>query len=325
MAKIDIVVPCYNYGRFLEACIGSILSQSVRDLRVLVIDDASSDHSLSTARKLAEADRRVSVISHAQNQGHIRTYNEGIAWASADYFLLLSADDLLVPGALTRAAEVMDRDHEVVLTHGKAFVWDDNLPFPQIGVEQGYAFERQDLIQDMCTTGINFVSTPTAIVRTCAQKAVGGYEESLPHSGDMEMWLRLAAHGAVVRIGAIQAIYRTHSSSMSNSYWTKTLSDCQQRKKALDLFFQKHPATARGLRVQADHMLATTAFQGGTDLIRRGQIGAGLPLLRWAMDLDPRLRYLPPLWKLLRIPGPTGRHWAASVIKEATGRLLGRT
>src|SRR5258708_7132537 len=99
MAKVDVVVPCYNYGRFLRSCVGSVLEQSVRDLRVLIIDDASTDDSLSVARKLASDDPRVSVIAHSRNQGHISTYNEGIAWASAGYFLLLSADDLLVVGA----------------------------------------------------------------------------------------------------------------------------------------------------------------------------------------------------------------------------------
>jgi glycosyltransferase involved in cell wall biosynthesis len=53
MAKVDIVSPCYNYRRFLEGCGGSILPQSVRDLRVLIIDDASSDDSLSIVRRLA--------------------------------------------------------------------------------------------------------------------------------------------------------------------------------------------------------------------------------------------------------------------------------
>ena len=50
MAKVDIVVPCYNYGRFLEACVESILRQSITDIRVLIIDDASSDDSLLVAK-----------------------------------------------------------------------------------------------------------------------------------------------------------------------------------------------------------------------------------------------------------------------------------
>ena len=49
MAKVDIVVPCYNYGRFLAACVASVLNQSIADLRVLIIDDASTDNSVSVA------------------------------------------------------------------------------------------------------------------------------------------------------------------------------------------------------------------------------------------------------------------------------------
>jgi hypothetical protein len=115
---------------------------------------------------------------------------------------------------------------------------------------------------------------------------------------------------------------------MSNSHWANILSDCQQRKKAFDLFFQKHPdfrSGSRSLWRQADRMLAARAFQGGTNLLRRGQTRRALQLFRWSMDLDPKLRYFPPLWQLLKMPGPMGRSWAASIIKQATGRLLGRT
>ena len=74
----------------------------------------------------------MTVVGHAENKGHIDTYNEGIAWASAEYFLLLSADDLLVPGALKRAVEVMDANPDVVLTYGKVIQWHDHLPIPDI-------------------------------------------------------------------------------------------------------------------------------------------------------------------------------------------------
>jgi GT2 family glycosyltransferase len=328
MAKVDIVVPCYNYGRFLEGCVRSVLEQSLADLRVLIIDDASSDDSLSVAQRLADGDRRVSVISHAQNEGHINTYNEGIEWASADYFLLLSADDLLVPGALERAAGVMDANPDVVLTHGKCIVWYDDRPFQQTDLERGSTWARQDLIYEMCSTATNFVATPSAIVRTCAQKAIGGYRASLPHSGDMEMWLRFAAHGAVAHINAVQAIYRKHSSAMSNSYFAEISSDYRQRKQAFDSFFEEYSRClpkSRTLRAQACRMLAQHAFRSGILFLRRGRLSSGFRLLRWSMDLDPRLRYFPPLWQLLKIPGPEGHEWALSVVREAAGRLLGRT
>lgn len=102
VASIDIVVPCYQYARFLRDCVTSVLTQDIQNLRVLVIDDASNDNSAEIAAQLASEDPRVEVSIHRSNRGHIATYNEGIDWASSDYFLLLSADDLLAPGSSAR-------------------------------------------------------------------------------------------------------------------------------------------------------------------------------------------------------------------------------
>jgi glycosyltransferase involved in cell wall biosynthesis len=315
MAKVDVVVPCYNYGRFLEVCVRSVLEQSMGDLRVLIIDDASSDNSLLVATKLAEGDRRVSVVSHVQNQGHINTYQEGIAQASADYFLLLSADDMLVPGALERAAAIMDANPDVVLTYGKYIEWRDELPLPTIDVQQSNDWVKQDFICDSCEYGGCLVSTPTAIVRTSTQKAIGGYRASLPHSADLEMWLRFAAHGAVARIEAVQAIYRWHSSNMSSAYYDRDLPDMQQRKEAFDIFFDEYGdrvADAQKLRSRAVRVLAEKVFWSGIIRLCRGHIDSGRQLLRFSFNLDPSLRYRPPLKR-----GP-------SAFAGASSRLLGR-
>ncbi|WP_165435169.1 glycosyltransferase [Bradyrhizobium sp. Leo121] len=326
MAKVDIVVPCYNYGRFLEACVGSVLRQSVADLRVLIIDDASSDNSLSVARKLARDDSRVTVVAHEQNKGHIGTYNEGIAWASADYFLLLSADDLLVAGALERAVEVMDKNPDIVLTHGECVNWNDDSPIPNIEPKQNYTWARQELLEEMCATATNFVWTPTAIARTSTQKAIGGYRASLPHSGDMEMWLRFAASGSVARIHAVQAIYRRHSTAMSNAYFAEIISDYRQCQLAFESFFDEYGdrlGTSRDLKGSARRALAERIFHRGIGRLRRGRFNDGLGLMREAMAMDRRLRYLPPLWRLLKVPGEGGRQWALSVIRRTPGKLLG--
>ena len=196
MAKVDIVVPCYNYGRFLEDCVRSLLDQSIEDIRVLIIDDASTDGSVAVAERLARADDRVTVRAHTQNRGHIATFNEGIEWANSDYFLLLSADDLLAPGALARAVRVMDENEDIILTYGDCAVWNTEDPFPVINDEPGaLSWTRVDLVGKLCEAAANFVPTPTTIGRTDVQKAIGGYRPELPHAGDLEMWLRFGAHG----------------------------------------------------------------------------------------------------------------------------------
>jgi glycosyltransferase involved in cell wall biosynthesis len=325
MAKFDIIVPCYNYGRFLETCVRSVLNQSVSDVRVLIIDDASSDDSFAVGERLAREDSRVSLIAHPVNKGHIETYNEGIAWASGDYLLLLSADDFLVPGALQRAAEVMDENPDVVLTFGDCIPWFDASPAPEVAPVGTYTWSRFDLMAAICASVTNVVPTPTAIARTSVQKAVGGYRKSLPHAGDLEMWLRFAASGSVTRIDAVQAVYRKHSTAMSNAYFAEILADFRQRELAFDCFFDEYGerlGPSRGLRQTTRRALADDAFYQGVRHLRRARFKDGVRLMRYAMELDHRLRYRPPLWQLFTLPGPAGRDWVKSSLGGAASRLF---
>jgi GT2 family glycosyltransferase len=325
LAKVDVVVPCYNYGRFLAACVRSVLEQSVSDVRVLIIDDASSDDTLVVATRRAAEDRRVSIIAHTTNLGHIRTYNQGIAWASADYFLLLSADDFLLEGALARAVAIMDKNPDIVMTHGHCILWEDGSDPPDTAVPGRYAWERHDLLKRFCQRGDIDVYDATAIARTSVQKQIGGYLESLPHCADLEMWLRFAQQGAVAYIAAPQAVYRKHPSAMTNSYCF-TAAGCRQRQEAFDSFFQRHTgarADWRALRKQAQRNVARLTFRDGCDHLRRGRFNIGLQLVRLAVRQEPWLLLAPPLGQLFRLPGPEGRRWAASVARRAGMRLVG--
>ena len=73
MSRVDVVIPCYNYGKFLSDCVGGALDdQPGTDVRVLIIDDASQDDSAEIARKLAAADDRVEVQGARRQPGPYR-------------------------------------------------------------------------------------------------------------------------------------------------------------------------------------------------------------------------------------------------------------
>lgn len=99
MSSVDVVIPCYNYARYLPQCVESVLNQQGVEVRALIIDDCSQDDSEIVGRRLAEQDSRVEYRRHSINQGHIATYNDGLLnWAEAEYSLLLSSDDVLTLG-----------------------------------------------------------------------------------------------------------------------------------------------------------------------------------------------------------------------------------
>ena len=108
---ISIVVPAYNYARFLNACIDSVLAQTYTHWELLVIDNGSTDN---TAEILAQyADPRIKKLHIEVNEGPVKAWAMGYRLAQGEYFGLLPADDMFTPTKLERPglqiASVLER------------------------------------------------------------------------------------------------------------------------------------------------------------------------------------------------------------------------
>jgi glycosyltransferase involved in cell wall biosynthesis len=216
--RVSVVIPCYNYGHYIPFCVDSVLAQPGVSADVLIIDDASPDGSAEVIKRVAASDSRVRAIYHERNQGHIATYNEGLFQVDGDYVVLLSADDLLAPGSLARATALMESNPGVGLVYGPAVNFTKAPPAPGQGGATSWTIWRgHDWIRDRCRTGRNALLSPEAVMRTSVLHAVGGYQATLPHAGDFDVWMRAASVSDVGFIGGItQAYYRIHSGQMHN-------------------------------------------------------------------------------------------------------------
>lgn len=322
MASVDVAIPCYQYGRFLRECVASVLNQDV-DVRVLIIDNASTDDTLEVAMRLAVEDSRVAVQAHRTNLGPHAAYNAGIAWASADYFLVLDADDLLAPGCLSRAVAIMESDRGISFTHGAEIRFhggephhEDRSPVGNWQVSSGAEF-----IETICHTPVNHVGAPTVVRRTATQKRIGGYRPELPYSDDLEMWLRLATVGRVASTTSVQAYRRVHPSQMSEQFRVANqVRDFREREAAFASFFAHEgrtiPQAARLLET-AKQGLGEHAYWSAISHICRGHWRSGAQLFDYSRTRRPRRGYLPPLGWLLRMERPLNRIGAIGM--EALG------
>jgi glycosyltransferase involved in cell wall biosynthesis len=308
MNTVDVIIPCYKYGHLLRDCVRSVLAQEAVGVRVLIIDDASPDDTEVVARELAALDGRVEYRRHSVNQGHIATFNEGLEWTARDYTLLLSADDMLTPGALLRAARLMDAHPEVGLTYGRQIVLRTGEPVPEVAssddVDELQILTGSKFVEMVCASATNVVPTPSALVRTTLQKALGGYREDLPHAGDMEMWLRFAAHASVGVLDTEQAYYRIHGENMKLGY--TRIEDIRQRKEAFDIFFREcgsRLADAERIQALSHRGLAEVAFWEAYKSFDRGDLRICQELLEFATVADPTMRshrsWTRLRWKLL--------------------------
>ena len=231
---VSVVIPCYNYGHYLPTAVRSALDQAAVDVEVIVIDDASPDGSGAVARELA-ADSRVRAILHPSNRGHIATYNEGLGQARGDYVVLLSADDALPPGSLARATAYLDAKPSVGFVYGHPVVFRDEPPEVNLHVRSWTIWTGEEWVKRRCRTGRNCIMNPEVVMRTSVQRAIGGYDPDLPHSGDLEMWLRAAAVSDVGRVnGPPQGLYRVHDESMQHTTYAGHAADLEGRRAAFE-------------------------------------------------------------------------------------------
>jgi glycosyltransferase involved in cell wall biosynthesis len=311
MASVDVVVPCYQYGHFLRGCVSSVLRQGIDAVRVLIIDNASTDETPDVARTLAAEDPRIEVVARRQNLGHLASFNEGIDWATADYFMVLCADDLLAPGALARAIAIMEQHPEVSLTFGRELIIDAESSIPEVRQPpEGHCWRLIDgdsLLAQLCRAGRPdaarfMIPGTTAIVRTSAQKRVGHYRSTLPHTSDLEIWLRFACIGGAAETDATQGIRRVHPLNRSAAVYNCHKWDLQW-EAAFESFFRHEGAklpNAPRLRWMARRALAERAYWGCLSNLLRGDFGLSWDLFRYAIARCPETIVLPPIGYLLR-------------------------
>ena len=301
MASVDVVIPSYQYGHFLRRSVTSVLDQNIDDLRVLIIDNASTDNTSEIAEQLRANDDRVEIVRHRKNLGPHASYNEGVDWAKSDYFLLVDADDFLVDGALNRAISFMEKHPNVVLTYGRApCIAPNGKMYPGNQVDQRIDWEiisSESFLAQFCARPIHMVPSPTVVRRTSAQKHAGYYRSELPYTDDMELWLRLALLGAVARTGRAQAVQRFHSSQLTAFYTSKMVRDFVERKAAVESFFSHEGKTlhnAASLLANARRALAADAFRSSAKHLVMGKLSASLSLIQFALAKQPKAKFMKP-------------------------------
>jgi glycosyltransferase involved in cell wall biosynthesis len=297
VGTVDAIVPCHNYGHLLAASVRSILSQAEVAVRVLILDDASTDQTAQVAAGLAAEDSRVEWRRHSVNHGHIATYNEGLQWVEAAHVLLLSADDLLTPGSLARAVRVMNARADVVMTYGP------DLPFstpepppiePVTGEASCRIIDYSTFLEMSCQKGHTPLQAPAVLVRSSTHATIGGYLAHLPHSGDTEIWLRIASQGKVACIDEIQAFRRLHRSNMSHGYHPVQRLEEQLRAFETHLSDPNYaPRDAEYYRTIVRGTIAEAAFWTGAHAFERNQDAACTEALEFARSCDENIASTP--------------------------------
>src|SRR5438874_11851716 len=275
--KVSVIIPCYNYGRFLPDSVGGALAQEGVEPEVIVVDDASTDDSAEVAQRYADADPRVKLIRHTVNTNHVVAFNDGYAEATGEFIVRVDADDMLTPGSLARSVALFDAYPSVGLVYGypRHFTTQAR-PEPVAGPAQSWTvWSGADWVAERCRRGYNAITTPEAVIRASVMSGIGGLDLRLKYAQDMEMWLRTAAVSDVGRVnGPDQALHRDHESSMSVTVGSGRILDLKERRTVYEVLFDgpgKLLPGADELHDRARRALAAEALEEACRAYDRGR------------------------------------------------------
>jgi glycosyltransferase involved in cell wall biosynthesis len=221
--SIAIVIPCFNAAATLGAAIESALAQDARDGEILVIDDGSTDASLAVARSFLPAVRVVT----GPNHGVSAARNRGIAETGGEWLVFLDADDLLLPGTLTRrltAAAATGAD--VVVCDWQDLVEDGADPID--GPVRSFDVRALAADPELACAAYLWATTAALMYRRSLVEQIGGFRLDLPVVQDARFLFDAARQGArFARSAHLGARYRVHPDSASRRdparFWRNVL------------------------------------------------------------------------------------------------------
>lgn len=214
---VSVIMPAWNAMRYIHAAIDSVLSQSYRDLELIVINDGSTDGDYTALERL---DPRVRVLDGARG-GVSRARNLGMAKARGRLFAFIDADDLWVPGKLQMQVDYLEAHPDIGIVFGEIHRWkpgpDGTWPDPSAVFPDAQTLARPNpewsgwmytRILMGCTLGMI-----TPLMRQEVYRAAGGFDESMERGEDYDFWLRCSRYARIQGFSAVMAIYRIHPAS----------------------------------------------------------------------------------------------------------------
>jgi hypothetical protein len=228
----------------------------------------------------------------------------------------------------------MEQNPAVNLTFGRELIFgpDDPIPATDLTREpQWRLLPGQELLERLCRTGrpdadIFIIGNTTVVARTAAQKQAGHHRPELPHSSDLELWLRFACQGGAAQTDAVQGFRRLHPVSRSAEAIQTVHVWNLVYEAAFESFFANEGARlpdARRLRRMARHALGERAYWGCLANLLRGNLSLSFDLLKFAISRCPLTIIAPPVGYLFQREDAL-RHFTR-LVQESTRRAVFRS
>ena len=208
--KVSIITPAYNAQTFIRQAIQSVRQQTFTDWELILIEDCSSDETLSIIRKVMAEDSRIRLIQNQNNMGVSRSRNAGIAHARGEWVAFLDSDDCWRPEKLSRQLEFAQKQNCSFTFTGSGFM-DEN------GKSLSYYLPAPERITFRQLLKQNLISCSSVLIRKDILSSFPTNSERMHE--DFALWLMILRDQVPAAFGLNEPllIYRISSGSKSGN------------------------------------------------------------------------------------------------------------
>lgn len=194
MPRVSVLVPAYNHEHFVKHSIQSVLDQHFEDFELVIVDDGSSDGTLSKIQEFS--DPRIKIFSHEKNLGAVVAERTCFENSTGEYVAILNSDDMFCPDKLEKQVKFLDENRhygavfsyaEIIDENGNRFTNKDHFYFKIF--EQANR-DRYEWLNYFFNFG-NCLCHPSVLIRRQCYETTGFYNNCFAQLPDFDFWIRL--------------------------------------------------------------------------------------------------------------------------------------
>lgn len=214
MIKISVIISVFNKQNHILRTLNSVVNQTYKDFKIIVINDGSTDNSLALLKQIK--DSRLNIFNQ-QNLGASAARNRGIKEANTEFIALLDGDDVWLPNYLEEMVTIIKKyPQEYIYSCAIANTYNNRI------VPVSYSFKDNELLKirpyfKNSTNGYTLLTSSSVIFKKNILSKTGKFNVSIKSGEDTDMWIRFGMHYNIVFLNKVLAHYIYNTNSLSNT------------------------------------------------------------------------------------------------------------